>query len=352
MRVFCTYFDHHYLPRGLALYESLRRHCPTAELWVLCLSHECHDWLARKQLAGVRLITLEEFERADPALRQARQNRSIVEYYFTCTPALPRFVFDSAPQADLVTYLDADLYFFRDPSLLFAEMAQASIAIIGHRFAPAYRHLEKTGVYNVGWISFRGDEYGHACLAEWRRRCLEWCYDRVEEGRYGDQKYLDQWPTSFPGVAVIQHKGANLAPWNLANYNIEFRDGRVWVDDQELLFFHFQGFQQINRWLYEPHLIQYGVRPAHIVRQHILLPYWRALRQASTTVAGATAETQAPAGLRESNRKSLTTPGRWRQGWTQVRRWYRLSRGVLRQRYLFAWPGQDEVPTRDREGDR
>ena len=41
-RVYCTYFDHNYLSRGLALYHSLQRHAPGARLWVLCLSEACH----------------------------------------------------------------------------------------------------------------------------------------------------------------------------------------------------------------------------------------------------------------------------------------------------------------------
>ena len=324
MHVFCTYFDHHYLPRGLVLYESLRRHGPDAKLWVLCLSQEAYNWLVQERLDGVRPISLEEFEQADPELRVAKLNRTIVEYYFSCTPSLPLFVFARDPQADMVTYVDADLYFFRDPLPVIAEMAQNSIAIIGHRFPPSHRYLEKTGIYNVGWISFRRDENARRCLDWWRHQCLEWCYDRVEEGRYGDQKYLDQWSTLFRGVVVIKHQGANLAPWNLANYTIYFRDGRVWVDDQELIFFHFQGFQQINRWLYEPQLIRYGARPTRIIRQHILLPYWRALQHATAQLNQSTPDSLAPAGLRKRPKTDF-----------QLRRWYRLVRGFLRQQYVF-----------------
>jgi hypothetical protein len=342
MRYYCTYFDHNYLPRGLALYESLRRHAPDFELWVLCLSRQCHEWLTQRNLPGIRAIALDEFERADPELLRAKQNRSIVEYYFTCSPSLPLFVFAQAPQANLVTYLDSDLYFFRDPEPVFAEMGARSIAIIAHRFPPALRHLEETGVYNVGWVSFRRDAAARACLDWWRARCLEWCYDRMEPGRYADQKYLDQWPALFQGVATLANKGANLAPWNLANYQVRFRDGRVRVDDDELVFFHFHGFQPVNRWLYDPRLKRFGARPTHAIRRHVFLPYWQALQCAQRHVQSASSSQLVPEGLRHVAREGqpAAPSSAWQQAWAKVSRWHRLSVGVLKQRYVLVWPWQ------------
>jgi hypothetical protein len=343
MRYYCTYFDHNYLPRGLALYESLRRHSPAFELWVLCLSRECHDWLAQKHFPEIRLITLDEFEQADPDLLPAKQNRSIVEYYFTCTPSLPLFVFAHSPQADLVTYLDADLYFFSDPESVFAEMGARSIAIIPHRFPPALKHLESTGIYNVGWVSFRRDEQGEACLSWWRQRCLEWCYDQIEPTRFGDQKYLDEWPTRFKNVAVLQHKGANLGPWNLANYQVRFEGGRVRVDDDDLVFFHCHGFQQVNQWLYEPHLIGFAARPTGVIRRHILLPYWHALKRAQRQIQTGNDNGLAPKGLREkSKNRPETRPFPGQKLWGKIRRCHRLAMGVIKHRYVLVWPWERE----------
>src|SRR5436853_3912156 len=164
MRYFCTYFDHHYSARGLALYQSLKRHCPEFKLWILCLDEPSHSELTRLNLPEVSLLTLDELERGDPALLGAKENRSRIEYYFTCTPSLPLFILRADPTVDLITYLDADLFFFSSVAPLFQEMEGKSIAIIAHRFAPAFRHWEWNGIFNVGWVSFRGDHHGWRVL--------------------------------------------------------------------------------------------------------------------------------------------------------------------------------------------
>lgn len=257
MYAFCTYFDQRYLARGLALHESIQRHCPDFRLWILCMDRECYEDLARRQLANVFLIALEDFERNDSALLEVKSGRSLAEYYFTCTPSLPLYIFQRFPEQNILTYLDADLFFLSDPAPLFDELGQGSIGIIEHRFPPELRHLEMYGMYNVGWITFRRDEQGLACLQWWRERCIEWCYDRVEPGRFADQKYLDQWPALFTGVRVLQHKGANVAAWNVSRYKLTIKDGQICVDDQPLIFYHFHGLTQILPSLYNPRLFYY-----------------------------------------------------------------------------------------------
>jgi len=276
MYYFCTYFDQNYLARGLALYRSLKRHCSEFKLWVLCLDNAAYEILEKLDLPGVYLIAMEAFERNDEPLRSAKQSRSKIAYYFTCTPSLSLYILNNWPEVDLITYVDADIFFFASPMPLFEELGNSSVAIIGHRFPTHLQDLEKYGIYNVGWLSFRRDENALICLRWWRERCLEWCYDRVEDGRYADQKYLDDWPERFRNVIVLKHKGANLAPWNLANYRL-FRDGaRLLVDEQPLIFFHFNGLEIIiSQYLYNPNWRNYGVRPCLVIRRQVYANYIR-----------------------------------------------------------------------------
>jgi hypothetical protein len=272
-RYYCTYFDHRYLNKGTALYQSMLDHCQDFTLFVLCLSPECYSQLHKLKFPRMNIVSLEELEGWDSELLEAKKNRSLVEYYFTCSPSLPLYIFDHFPQVDLITYLDSDLFFFSDPEPLFGELRDNSIAIIGHKFPPHFKHLEDRGKYNVGWISYRKDQDGTFCLQWYRERCIEWCYDRVEEGRFADQKYLDYFSANFPNVIELQHKGANLAPWNVSNYRLTQSGSHLKVDGQRLIFYHFHGVKHVVGPLYDSGLAIYQVPMDKIIRNALYKPY-------------------------------------------------------------------------------
>ena len=278
-RVFCTYFNRHYLPRGILLHSSLSRHCPNFLLYVLCLDDATFDYCSNLSLPSLKPISLGELERADPELQATKATRSTVEYYFTCSPCLPLHVLRLNPTIDSVTYLDADLYFFSSPEPLFEEMGNGSILMIEHRFSAANSDHLKYGRFNVGYMSFRNDDSGRKCLEWWREQCVEWCYDRLEETRFADQKYLDAWPSLFPGVVVSRNAGANLAPWNLDRHRVSRSNGRIYVDNSELVFFHFAGIRGRHTIWIDLGVSEYSTRVLPcVVRKHIYLPYLRLLR--------------------------------------------------------------------------
>jgi hypothetical protein len=266
MRNYCTYFDSNYLVRGLTLYRSLVRHAEPFALWVLCLDEVSHATISALRLPNVRAVALHELEQADPELQGAKVNRSLIEYYFTLSPVWPLYILDRSPVAESITYLDADLCFYASPEPIFEEMADASVLIIGHRFPDYLRHLEVHGVFNVGLISFRNHPDARACLTRWREQCLDWCYDRVEDGKFADQKYLDEWPANR-GVRELQHVGAGLAPWNWMRYTISLNGESVAVDGEPLIFFHFHGLKIVTPWLYQPSEAAYEPMPGKLRRR-------------------------------------------------------------------------------------
>lgn len=285
-RIYCTYFDHRYLARGLALIRSLRRHVPDAQVWVLCLDPEAEYILRETDEPGVTPIALADFERGDAGLAAAKADgRGTVEYYFTLTPSLVRYVLDHAG-AQIVTYLDGDMWFLADPEPVYRAMSDASVLIIPHGFTPRMKHLEKFGIYNVGWLSFRNDTRGRACLEWWRIRTNEWCFDRVEEGRFCEQGYLDQFPKLFEGVHVLGHRGANLAPWNVAASPISLRDGHVFAGNDEVIFFHFHGLKRLDSGEYLTSHGLYRAPLTALMREGLYCPYLREVRSIESRIEG------------------------------------------------------------------
>jgi hypothetical protein len=140
------------------------------------------------------------------------------------------------------------VYFFSSPAPLFSELGDDSTQIVPHRYAPKHRHFEDTsGIYNVEWVTFRREQHGLEALDWWHARCLEWCYNRLEDGKFGDQKYLDDWPQRFRGVNVLRHIGGGVAPWNVANYTLSERDGLPCVDDTPIVFYHCHSLRLFRR---------------------------------------------------------------------------------------------------------
>jgi hypothetical protein len=275
---FCTYFDKNYLFKGLALYRSLEQHMDKFTLWILCFDELTHKVLQKMGLERAKLIALEDFERGDEALLEAKGNRSHKEYLWTVTPSLPLYILKKQPDLDSIAYLDADLFFFSNPDPVYREFAGHSILIIEHRYAPPYAHyVETSGIYNVEMLIFRNDEIGVESLNWWRDRCNEWCFDRIEDGKMGDQKYLDDWPSRFEQVMVLKNKGAGLAPWNVSNYTLRVTDGKTMVDTDELIFYHFHNTFLRSDWIIE-------LSPTHeFTGQQIDLiykPYVRGLKAA------------------------------------------------------------------------
>lgn len=243
MKYFCTLFNHKFLPHGLALHQSMVKHCGDFELFILCVDKDVEDQLRKLDLSGVRLLALTEFE--TEGLLAIKPGRTLGEYCWTLTPHVFGFVREKFPHVDQLTYLDADLFFFDNPLPFFEEMNRSGrdVMITEHAYAPEYDQSSTSGRFCVQYLTVNFTEAAERVIGWWRERCLEWCFDRVEGGRFGDQKYLDRWPEMFSdSVHILTQKDRTIAPWNIDH--VAARDGGL-----NPVFYHFHGFRITHpRW--------------------------------------------------------------------------------------------------------
>lgn len=211
---FCTLFDSGYLQRGVALYDSLRKTCDEFRLYVMAFDDKAYNILTKLSLPSLTVVNIKDFETKE--LLDVKPTRTRAEYCWTCGPSVI-YYFIEKYDLDSCTYIDADLMFYRSPQILFEEIGDNSVAITDH-YAP---YEVPAGRYCVQFMFFRNDEWGMKALKWWRDRCIEWCYAHFEDGKYGDQKYLEDFPKLFKNVHIIQNRGAGIAAWNLPQYQYD-----------------------------------------------------------------------------------------------------------------------------------
>jgi len=242
---FCTLFDSNYLSRGLLMYDSLKVHITGFHLYIFAFDDLAYDILTKLRLENATIISLKEFENED--LLRIKSSRTRAEYCWTCTSSAIDYVLDSY-NVQSCTYLDADLFFYASPEVLLSEIPKnKSILITEHRFSKFARIFEqkRAGRFCVQFITFNNTKESRIVLKKWVKQCIEWCYARYEDGKFGDQKYLETWPEEYPIIHILEHPGGGVAPWNIRQYNFNNSKNILFGTDKktkakfEVIFFHF-----------------------------------------------------------------------------------------------------------------
>jgi hypothetical protein len=232
---YVTLFDQNYIPQGINLYESMLKHCRDFQLWIMCMDENTYFYLRNKNLNYVKLLLVKDFE--NNTLLEVKKQRTQVEYCWTLSPIIPQIIFEQDKTIARVTYVDADIWFVKNPNMIFKEFEEsdASVLITEHDYIEKFNQSKSAGIYCVQFMIYKKN----GCieiLKKWESQCLEWCYNRIEDLRFGDQKYLDTWPIDFGRkVHVLQKKQMAQGPWNTSKFNLE-----------DAVFYHFHQVRVIT----------------------------------------------------------------------------------------------------------
>ncbi len=222
----------------MALYYSLEKVC-NFHLFIFSPDEKCINTIEDKKLPNVTLVPLKEVE--TKKLRSVKLERTAGEYYWTIKASCIKYLFDIL-KLEFVTYIDADSFFYSSPKPIFEELGDKSVLIVPHNFSPQYQKEIKNGIYNAGFISFRNDKLGVEALKWWNDQCIDWCFSKKEDGKFGDQMYLNSM-SKFESVHTLKHKGA-LANWNVQQFNFKKSNTSIIGfsesnEEFKVLFYHF-----------------------------------------------------------------------------------------------------------------
>lgn len=268
---FCTLFDSNYASKGIALYLSLERQTPDFVLYVMGLDRKCQEILTT---CGFKHLVVECIDDImTPELERAKGNRSRAEYCWTCGPYITDYFLTKYNLPD-IAYLDSDLMFFSSPQVIYDELANKNASV---GLAPHFTKYPLFGTYCVQFVYFKNDKDGKNCLRWWRDQCLEWCYCKMEDGKYADQKYLDYFSDLFDSVDVIENRGVGIANWNVDYYHIADNQVRYKEQTWPVVFFHYSGFStSINQGVLSLRHTMYLTKG---IREDIVQPYADLLKE-------------------------------------------------------------------------
>jgi hypothetical protein len=254
MNNYCLISGENYLCKALALYSSLKKNATPFVLYYYCFDEITFiniNKLIHLNEKYHQLIPVSIKEVITERLEILRKERTQQEFYFTLTPFIISHCLENF-KLDKCTYLDADVFFYNNPCVLFEEMQNYSALITKHNYSPKNEYLLYAGTYCVQFNPFKNDFNGIEILSWWKDRCEEWCFLKQEDGKWGDQGYLNQWPSKFSSVIVTKNLGAGVAPWNIENYkDFKFKEFRF-TEIKSNLYFNliFYHFQSIKRFFY------------------------------------------------------------------------------------------------------
>lgn len=250
---FCTLFDQSYLVKGLALYSSMKKCIPDFRLYVLAMDEQTETALKQLESDVITVISLQDV--INEKQKSVLNNRLGPSLFWTCTPLVIEHVLIDHKE-EWCTYIDADCYFFDDPSSVFdlIEEKGCCVGIVEHRFKKdgSYDdHIRSDGRFNVAFNVFRNNKDSLKILREWRDQCIEQCTNKPIEGYFGDQLYLNEWPDRYTGIYIIENEGIDVAPWNVNNYSVTRTNGMYRIvgknTDTNIIMYHFHTLNYVSK---------------------------------------------------------------------------------------------------------
>ncbi len=242
---YCTILSTNYLPKALALAETLREHEDGASLTIL-FTDIAHDEQL-PHLEGVVSRSTASLGLSEREVLTLAMGYDLVEFATAVKPLLLKALLEDTEQ---VFYLDPDTYLTSPMSELEPALRQSDggILLTPHFLlpTPAERgknegHLLTVGVFNLGFCGV--DRRARDFLDWWWGHLKDECLYDPMAGLFVDQKWMDIGSTLWQ-AASLRHSGYNVGVTNLPERPLaQDADGFYnAANGERLRLFHFHAF--------------------------------------------------------------------------------------------------------------
>jgi hypothetical protein len=258
-----TIVGSNYLARAGVLRDSVRRWQPDWDFVTVAVDVEHADELGAAGVGEVR--TAEDLGITQRDLTMMGFLYNITEFCTAIKPAALLHLLDQGYEN--VLYIDPDTRLFQPMTEVVELLDRHDVVLTPHTLAPipddgldpTHDNIRSCGSFNLGF--FAGTEGARPLLQWWNRILRLGAGMEIELNRFTDQRWMDLAP-GYADVAVLRHRGYNVAYWNLHERTLSGRDGSYRVDAEPLVHFHFSGYEPATPWKLSKYIARPRVRLA------------------------------------------------------------------------------------------
>ncbi len=168
--------------------------------------------------------------------------------------AVKPFYFDyflkNRPEVKNIIYFDPDIIVFDSLKPLKNNLDKFSIVLTPHITSPINDKFDtreidhlNTGVYNLGFVAISRSETSSKMINWWMERLRKDCKIDLCNGLFVDQHWMIFVPIFFREHTLVdKYFGYNVAYWNLHERKVTINNGKYFINNESLVFFHFSGY--------------------------------------------------------------------------------------------------------------
>jgi hypothetical protein len=237
-----------YLAQAQTLGQSLQKTNPDVE-FVIGLVDRLDkvsldaDKIPPFQLLEIDKINIESLDEMCDIYDITELNTAVKPFYFD-------YFFKNRPDIQNVIYFDPDIIVFDSLKPMTDNLIEKHIIVTPHITSPINDKFDtreidhlNTGLYNLGFIAISRHEQAFQMVNWWMERLKKDCRIDLCHGLFVDQHWIVLVPIFFRDITLVdKYAGYNVAYWNLHERKVTEKEGKFFINEVPLIFFHFSGY--------------------------------------------------------------------------------------------------------------
>lgn len=237
-----------YLAQAQTLGQSLQKTNPDVEFVIGLVDRLAKVNLEVDKIPPFQLLEIDKI--GMNCLDEMCEIYDITELNTAVKPFYFDYFLKNRPEIQNIIYFDPDIIVFDNLQPLKDKLDIYSIVLTPHITTPINDKFEtreidhlNTGLYNLGFVAISRSKASTEMINWWMERLKKDCRIDLCNGLFVDQHWMIFVPIFFKNhVFVDKYAGYNVAYWNLHERTVSQKQGKFFVNDVPLIFFHFSGY--------------------------------------------------------------------------------------------------------------